>query len=39
LPAACYAAATIGGALGLLLSVGTTQLLHLALPDMPVHTP
>jgi putative ABC transport system permease protein len=31
--------ATIGGALGLLLGVGIAQLLHLALPDMPVHTP
>jgi putative ABC transport system permease protein len=31
--------AAIGGALGLLLGVGIAQLLHLALPDMPVHTP
>jgi putative ABC transport system permease protein len=31
--------AAIGGTLGLLLGVGIAQLLHLALPDMPVHTP
>ena len=31
--------AAIGGILGLLLGVGIAQLLHLALPDMPVHTP
>jgi len=31
--------AAIGGALGLLLGVGIAQLLHLVLPDMPVHTP
>jgi putative ABC transport system permease protein len=31
--------AAIGGAFGLLLGVGLAQLLHLALPDMPVHTP
>ncbi len=31
--------AAIGGAVGLTLGVGVAQLLHLALPDMPVHTP
>ena len=31
--------ATIGGLIGFLLGVGIAQLLHLALPDMPVHTP
>jgi putative ABC transport system permease protein len=31
--------AAIGGAVGLALGVGIAQLLHLALPDMPVHTP
>lgn len=31
--------AAIGGAVGLSLGVGVAQLLHLALPDMPVHTP
>jgi putative ABC transport system permease protein len=31
--------AAIGGTVGLLLGVGIAQLLHLALPDMPVHTP
>ncbi len=31
--------AAIGGALGLLLGAGLAQLLHLAVPDMPVHTP
>jgi putative ABC transport system permease protein len=31
--------AAIGGTVGLALGVGIAQLLHLALPDMPVHTP
>jgi putative ABC transport system permease protein len=31
--------AAIGGLLGLMLGIGIAQLLHLALPDMPVHTP
>jgi putative ABC transport system permease protein len=31
--------AAIGGAFGLLLGAGCAQLLHLAVPDMPVHTP
>jgi putative ABC transport system permease protein len=31
--------AAVGGALGLLLGAGCAQLLHLLLPDMPVHTP
>jgi len=31
--------AAIGGVLGLLLGIGSAQLLHAALPDMPVHTP
>lgn len=31
--------AAAGGALGLLLGTGCAQLLHLLLPDMPVHTP
>lgn len=31
--------AAIGGVLGLLLGTGLAQLLHLAVPDMPVHTP
>ena len=31
--------AAAGGAIGLLLGAGCAQLLHLALPDMPVHTP
>jgi putative ABC transport system permease protein len=31
--------AAIGGAFGLLLGAGFAQLLHLAVPDMPVHTP
>lgn len=31
--------AAIGGALGLLLGLGLAQLLHMALPALPVHTP
>lgn len=31
--------AALGGALGLLLGIGCAQLLHLLVPDMPVHTP
>ena len=31
--------AAVGGLSGLVLGVGITQLLHLALPALPVHTP